>query len=280
MIRSTVVVGALGVLSLGLSGCMRDKSDDEQVMTRSEALEAVDESSIASQAADLTSASIEISTNFTIGSAVANAAEELRAFIATQLPCADVRLTNATLHVTYGAKPGNCIYHGNTFSGETEVTVSRNDDGGVEVDHTWTGFSNGKLKVDGTAKVTWSKAEASRRVEHSLTWTRLADGRTGTGTGDRTQKALDGGIAVGFREDGSRAWEGPKGRWDLGIAGVEMRWADPVPQAGTYTLTTPNDKSLTLSYARVDADTIKVTVASGGRSFSFDVNALGVATDG
>ncbi len=280
MIRSTVVVGALGVLSLGLSGCMRDKSDDEQVMTRSEALEAVDESSIASQAADLTSASIEISTNFTIGSAVANAAEELRAFIATQLPCADVQLTNATLHVTYGAKPGNCIYHGNTFSGETEVTVSRNDDGGVEVDHTWTGFSNGKLKVDGTAKVTWSKAEASRRVEHSLTWTRLADGRTGTGTGDRTQKALDGGIAVGFREDGSRAWEGPKGRWDLGIAGVEMRWADPVPQAGTYTLTTPNDKSLTLSYARVDADTIKVTVASGGRSFSFDVNALGVATDG
>lgn len=280
MIRSTVVVGALGVLSLGLSGCMRDKSDDEQVMTRSEALEAVDESSIASQAADLTSASIEISTNFTIGSAVANAAEELRAFIATQLPCADVQLTNATLHVTYGAKPGNCIYHGNTFSGETEVTVSRNDDGGVEVDHTWTGFSNGKLKVDGTAKVTWSKAEASRRVEHSLTWTRLADGRTGTGTGDRTQKALDGGIAVGFREDGSRAWEGPKGRWDLGIAGVEMRWVDPVPQAGTYTLTTPNDKSLTLSYARVDADTIKVTVASGGRSFSFDVNALGVATDG
>lgn len=279
MIRSAVVVGAVGILSVGLGGCMRDKSD-ESVMTRADALEAVDESSIASQAADLTSASIEISTNFTIGSAVDRAADELRTFIATQLPCADIQLTNATLHVTYGAKPGNCIYHGNTFSGETEVTVSRNDDGGVEVDHTWIGFSNGKLKVDGTAKVTWSKAEASRRIEHTLTWTRLSDGRTGTGTGDRTQTALEGGIAVGFQESGSRAWEGPKGRWELSIAGVQMRWADPVPQAGTYTLTTPNDQSLTLSFGRVDADTIKVTVASGERSFSFDVNALGVASDG
>lgn len=280
MIRSTVVVGAIGILSVGLGGCLQDKSDDEGVMTRAEALEAVDESSLASQVADLTSASVEISTNFTIGGAVKKAAEELRAFIATQLPCADVQLTDATLHVTYGAKPGNCTYRGKTFSGESEVTVRRNDEGDVEVDHAWIGFSNGTLKVDGTAKVTWSKARASRRVEHALTWTRLADGRTGTGTGDRTQEPLGEGIGVGFREDGSYTWTGPKGRWDLDVTGAEMRWVDPVPQAGRYTLTAPSDKSLVISYARVDADTIKVTVSSGGRSFSFDVNALGMTSNG
>ena len=51
-----------------------------------------------------------------------------------------------------------------------------------------------------------------------------------------------------------------------------MRWDDPVPQAGRYTLATPFDKMLALDFARVDSDTIQVTVSGPRRSFSFDVS--------
>jgi hypothetical protein len=49
-----------------------------------------------------------------------------------------------------------------------------------------------------------------------------------------------------------------------------------VPQAGLYRLATPQGKSATLSFSRIDEDTIKVTVASGDQSFDFNVSKLGV----
>ena len=66
-------------------------------MTQGEAHEALEESQADSQASSLTQNTIEISTNFTIGQGAANAAGELRQFIETQLPCADIQLENATL---------------------------------------------------------------------------------------------------------------------------------------------------------------------------------------
>ena len=83
----------------------------------------------------------------------------------------------------------------------------------------------------------------------------------GVGEGDRVQKPLAGGIAEGFMVDGSRSWTGHMGRtWDLAIDSVEMRWADPVPQAGSYTLESPEGKTLSLSFSRIDSDSIEVTV--------------------
>jgi len=58
------------------------------------------------------------------------------------------------------------------------------------------------------------------------------------------------------------------------INGVELRWVDPVPQAGSYVLTTPADRSLTMSFARIDATTIKVTIESGSKSFDIDVKTI------
>ena len=78
-----------------------------------------------------------------------------------------------------------------------------------------------------------------------------------------------------YRVAGTRSWTGKRGTWDLDINGVEMRWIDPVPQAGSYELTTPADKTLTLSFDRVDVDTIEVTVANGRGSFAFDVTSVG-----
>ncbi len=257
-----------------LAGCPKEKADGP--MTQAEAQEALQESTVDSQAAALTTSSVEIGTSFTIGKAVNDAAAELKTFIETQLPCAEIVLADAKLTVTYGAKPGNCTYKGHTFSGSHSITVAKNDDV-IEVDHEWKDLSNGVVKVNGTAHVTWDFDDKTRHVVHDLTWTRIKDGRTGRGTGDRTQRPLAGGVAEGIQVDGSRTWTGQAGKWDLAIEGVQMRWQDPVPQAGTYRLASPKGRSLELSFRRVDADSIEVTLKNDTKEFKFVVNSLGDA---
>jgi len=258
-------------ITLVLTGCPKERE-----LTAAEAQESLQQASASSQAENLAAASVDISTNFTIGGAVEHAAEELKAFVASQLPCADVTLESASLTIEYGVNPGNCVYRGHAFRGTSSMTVSKNALNEVVVEHAWTGLSNGVVQLDGTARVTWNFSDQTRHVEHDVTWTQLATGRTGKGTGDRTQSALSGGIAEGIQIDGSRSWTGARGTWDLAIDGVQMRWSDPVPQAGSYSLHTPFDKSVSMSFARVDGDTIEVTVAGAKREFSFTVSKAGV----
>jgi hypothetical protein len=253
---------------------------NQEGLTREEAVDALNESSIESQASAITAAPVEISTNFTIGSAVANAAAELRNFLAAELPCATVTVQGSTVTTEWGTTSG-CTYKGTTYTGTSSVTIQRTDAATVEVDHTWTDMSNGKVKVSGTAHVTWSATEHSRHVVHELNWTRLSDGRTGKGTGDRTQTLMDPaqGLAGGIRIDGNRHWSGHSGEWDLAITGVEVRLQDPVPQAGSYQLTTPSNKNLSLSFARQTTDVIRVTLTGPKRTFSFDVREIGTISD-
>jgi hypothetical protein len=259
--------------SLVLGGCPRN--GDEDSFTRAEAQEALEESSGTTSAESLASASIEICTNFTIGGAVEAAAREVRSFVASQLPCAEVTLEGATLTVEYGVNPGNCSYRGHEFTGTHAITVEANDMSLVLVHHEWTGFSNGVVMLDGTADVTWDFEAKSRQISHHAEWTHLASGRTGVGEGDRTQTPLAGGLAQGISVAGTRSWTGARGRWDLAIDDVEMRWVDPVPQSGSYTLVTPKQKTVTLSFARADADTIAVTLTGPrGRAHTFNVSTL------
>ena len=99
---------------------------------------------------------------------------------------------------------------------------------------------------------------------------------TALATGRRSRSPV---VSQGIQVDGSRTWTGQAGRWDLAIEGVQMRWADPVPQAGTYRLASPKGRSLELSFRRIDGDSIEVTLASGGRSFKFNVNSKGGVAD-
>ena len=80
-----------------LTGCPRER---EQALTVEQATQALEESTAASEAEGLTAASVDISTQFTIGQGVEAAAGELRAFIGSQLPCAEVALSGATLNLT------------------------------------------------------------------------------------------------------------------------------------------------------------------------------------
>ncbi|MCA9647145.1 MAG: hypothetical protein KC492_40935 [Myxococcales bacterium] len=267
----TFVYASALVLPLSL---LPNCKKDSESMTLAEAKQALDESQLSSQAMNLTSSSVDISTHFTIGDAVEAAADELRTFIQSQLPCADIQVAKGELDVTYGAKEGNCTYRGHTYSGNHHMTVVRNDEGDVQVDHAWTALSNGTVEVSGSATVTWNFAEGERQVKHELTWTRLSDGKQGVGSGDRTQSVLEGGLFEGIQVDGSREWKSDGGQWDLAIDGVQMRWVDAVPQAGAYVLRTPKGKTATLSFERVDTTKIQVTVKSGDKSFDFNVITL------
>lgn len=266
-------VFALFVVATAMLGTEACKQPAE--MTTGEALQAVQEASVSGDAENVTSGSIEITTDFTIGQAAENAAQEIRTFIETQLPCAAITVSGASLSVEYGAKAGSCTYKGNTYSGKHEITVSRNEMADVVVNHTWTKLSNGRLEVTGTAEVTWSATDKTRHVVHELEWTRLADGKTGTGSGDRTQKPLEGGLIEGFEVNGSRSWTGAGGQWDLSIEGVQFRWVDPVPQSGTYSIVSPKDKTVTMTFSRVDEDTIKATLKTGEKTFVFNVSKTG-----
>ena len=103
-----------------------------------------------------------------------------------------------------------------------------------------------------------------------------AGGRTGVGRGDRVQTALEGGIVVGLQEDGERSWEGARGTWSLDIDAVEVRWVDPVPQAGVLQLDTPFDKTLTMSFSRVAPARIEVSVEGPRRSFDFETRTKSI----
>lgn len=282
-LRPALAPVALAFVALaagGLAGCRRDGADAP--LTAGEASEALEEARASRDAEALTSSTVELATTFTLGQGVERAADELRAFVATQLPCADVRAERAKLTVAYGAKGGSCTSRGRSFSGTHAIEVARADEGAVEVKHAWTDLSNGLVSVTGTATVTWaggpSGGVGSRTVVHALTW-RHADGRTVEGTGRREQTPLGGAWADGVVVTGERAWTSERGAWELGLEGVEARWQDPVPQAGTYALTTPAGKELTLTFARVDDDTIRVEVGGGRRTFSFRVARAGGASE-
>jgi hypothetical protein len=271
--RSSRSLSAL-ILALVLSsaGCRIDP------LTSQEAQEAVEESAIDSQASALTAASVEIATDFTIGQAAERAAGQVRDFVASQLPCAALTLNGHELTIEYGRNPGSCTFRGHRFAGTHIVSVERDENDQVVVHHEWDGFNNGRVSVTGSAVVTWNLDSPSRRIQHELTWTHMSDQRSGTGSGDRTQRPLAGGLIEGFSVDGARTWDGQRGRWELDIDGIEMRWTDPVPQAGSWTLTTPDDKVISFEFARIDGNTIGVTASGGDRSIELKVNALGIVT--
>src|SRR5271154_2198261 len=250
---------------------------NQEALTHEEGVDAATEPSLDTQASNVPAPPIELSTNFTIGSAVEQAAADLRTFLVAELPCASVSVQGATVTTQWGAAGGSCTYDGLTYSGTSSVTIMRTDAATLEVDHTFTNLSNGVVEVSGTAAVPWSATSASRHVVHQLTWTRLSDGRSGTGTGDRTQTLIDPtqGIAGGIRIDGNRTWTAASGKWSLAIMGVEVRLQDPVPEAGSYELTTPEDKNVSLSFTRQSTTVIAVTLTGHKASYSFDVQETG-----
>lgn len=243
-------------------------------LSAEEAREGLDEAALSSAALALAGTSIDLSTNFTIGDAADAAATELQAFVESQLPCAIVTVQGATITIQYGVLPGNCVYRGQHYSGRHEITFMATAASEIVVEHQWTDLNNGTVDITGSAMVTWSAADPSRHVSYDMRWTRMSDNHRGNGTGDVTQRPLETGLLSGFSENGERTWSTQSADWTLTVSNVEMRWVDPCPQSGSYTLTSPTHKTMTLTFVRTDATTIRATIASGSRSFDIDVHAI------
>lgn len=231
----------------------------EREMGPLQAVSAFGEAARSNQGIQATQEPIEVSTDFTIGGALEDAAAELRSFWDSQAPCNEVTVDGATTTIDWGELGDGCNWNGRTYAGITEITVERTEAEELAVMHDWYGFHNEDVQVDGGALVTWSAEEMTRTVETAHTWSR--DGDTVDVEGSHVFGVRDQGS---FSLDGKRTWTTDDGMWDLNVEGVGFRLVDPAPETGVYTITDPQGRVLDVSFDRVDDDTIEA-VLSGVR---------------
>lgn len=262
------------VLSLpvaALAGC-----DFEQPASRAEMRDAVVEVALLGEGIGTQTQIIELTTSFTLGQGAQAVAEEIRDFVQSQLPCSQVVLEPGKVTIDFGDLSDGCTHRGRTYAGVVSVEVEDLGDT-VQVTHTYEGVTGGRTTLDGTAVVTWDGNV--RNVVTDLTF--VGDGGELTVNADRTQtfSACEGVDAVCLTVEGDRDWTGPRGSWEMDIIDVSMRSIDPVPESGAYAITTPQDKTVELSFDRVDGNTIEVSVTGGRRDFVFHVTASGQVDD-
>ncbi len=251
-------------------------SCDALPMTWAEVSAALEESQTTARVDGFTSGIVEISTDFTMGQAVEDAAEELRAFLESQVPCSTVTRSNLTVTMDFGTLDDDCVWNGRTYAGVSQISLAELTDTTATIEHAWIGMTDGEITMDGGATVTWDADQASRHVTHEIVWTD-AEGVERIGGGDRTQTLIDrdAGIEAGIVVQGSRDWATPDGDWVLSINDVEMRPQDPVPQDGEYQLANPKGKTATLTFARLDDDTIEVVLSGGREDHVWHVTSIG-----
>jgi hypothetical protein len=220
---------------------------------------------------------IELTTSFTLGQGVQAAAEELRDFVASQVPCSTVTVQPGAVSIDFGERGDACVWRGRTYAGVVTVGIELAGQG-ARVTHTYEGFTGGRVTMDGTAVVDWS--DAVRHIVTDMTFATSDD--TIAVKSDRTQSfsRCAGVEAVCVAVEGERHWQSARGEWDMTIEGVEARSIDPVPQAGSYTVIDPEGREIVMRFARLDDDTIRVEVEGGRRPLVFEVTASGQVSGG
>lgn len=242
----------------------------QEPVTAAEARMAIDDVVATGQATSVQDGIVEITTGFTLADGLQDVATRVRGFVESQIPCSSVTSPAAnTLVIDFGSLDDACTYEGRTFAGIVTVTFAPTESQ-VVVTHAYEGLTDGKATLDGDATVTWTPD--ARHVVTAFTFTN-ARGEF-SASSDRTQTRI-GGAGDGITVVGERDWESPRGDWHLDIEDVQLRAADPVPQDGSYALTIPSGKELTMSFERVDADTIEVRVEGGRRDRIFRVSSAG-----
>lgn len=217
---------------------------------------------------------VELSTTFTLAQGAEAAATAFQDWAESQLPCSQVTRVDSRVVLDLGGLDDACTWRGRTFAGVLSVEVVSASPEGAVLEHTWEEVTDGVTRLDGGATVTWDAAARTRRVEHDAVWS-SADGLIQVG-GDRVQALLDEeqGAGSGIRTDGQRWWTDSSDRsWHLDVQGVEMRGQDPVPQSGAYVVTHPTGKTGTLTFERLDSDTIAMTLAGGRAPRTIEVTA-------
>lgn len=262
--------------TLCLGGC------ELQEMGVLEALDALDQLNRSGRGEQATADVIAVSTDFTIGGALQDAAEAIAEFWESQAPCTTVTLEGATATIDYGTLDDACTWNGRTYAGINTIGVSSTTPGELAVDHAWSGFTDGQITLDGEAVVTWSGQDWTRRVvtDHAFT---DEQGERIDVHGDHVAGRIDEGVPVwrsGFTLEGIREWSTRRGDWSLTMEGLELMLIDPAPQTGTSVVTAPNGKQLTVIYDRVDEDTISATlVGIRGGDRVYHISRLGEVSE-
>jgi hypothetical protein len=276
--RTSALLSSVLVSSSLLAAACGGENDEP--LTRDEAEEAVASVNLSASAQSLTHDVIEISTHFTIGQGIREAALELKLFAESQIPCAtvsaDANEGEGHVSIDFGDLNDACSFRGRNYAGLVVLDIERSE-GQVAVHHSWQGLTNGHVTVDGEADVSWSRDDASRHVVYDIEFTHEDHDGTLRASGDVTQRVIDSvlGLTAGVEIDGTRTWSAGDRSWSLDIEGVQVRGLDPVPQAGTYALVTPNDKHVTLSFERLSPTTIRVTLTGPkGRTHQVDVLSI------
>jgi len=263
-----VLVPSLAALAIALPACEFDSASAAEIRM------AVDEVVVSGQAASLEDGVVEITTDFTLADGVQGIVEQIRGFVESQIPCSTIEVQgDHTLVIDFGALEDSCEFRGRTFAGIVTVSYEVVGDE-VVVTHDYAGITDGRATLDGRAVVTWRD-----RSRHVVTDFEVEAPRGDfSSDSDRTQTLLgergDGIVVVGERN-----WHGPRGDWHLEIEDVEMRAIDPVPQDGSYVLTTANGSEITMTFERIDDDTIEVVVSGGRRDRVFRVTSAGEVDD-
>ncbi|MBC8070928.1 MAG: hypothetical protein IAG13_21550 [Deltaproteobacteria bacterium] len=242
----------------------------EEPVTAAEARTAVDDVVATGQAVSVQDGIVEITTSFTLADGLRDAAQQVRAFVESQISCSTVSSpAENTLVIDFGTLDDECSFEGRTFAGVVTLEFEPGEEQ-VVITHAYDGLTDGKAALDGSATVTWTE-----RARHIVTDLAFSNARGQfTATSDRTQTRI-GARGEGLTVEGVRDWQGPRGDWHLDIDDVELRAVDPVPQDGAYAVTLPNGKQITMSFERIDADTIEVRIAGGRRDRIFRVSSAG-----
>ncbi len=272
--RPAALVAASVLLASG-TGCL------QRGMTALEMRAAVQEVVENGQVQQLENGVVEITTDFTIGDGV----QQIRDHIAQVLAaCAQTTVTamdDVSIHIDFGPASDPCEFDGKRYSGVVDLVITR-DGEDVTVAHTYQGLSNGTYTLDGDKTVTWTSGGGTkvlRTIDSNVGWT----GPNGPvdHTSQRTMIFSDflGGPEAPITIDGNHHWTRDGDAWALDMNEVEFRLVDPVPQDGSFVLTIPNGKEGTLSFERVDEDTIAVQFSTGLRSRTFHVTRSGQVDD-
>ena len=152
----TLSLAPLALLLTGPAGCFLVSGDD---LNNVEMREALDEVVLEGQGQAVENEIVEITTDFTIGEGVAQAAAALRDAIASQIPCSTVTVADDQLTLDFGGLDDSCVYNGHTFAGVVTLTISHDQASNkITVDHTYQDLSNGVVTLNGSKVVDWTSA--------------------------------------------------------------------------------------------------------------------------